>query len=227
MKKQIGIPGWKTGDNSFGVGVSYIRFISKFGDPVIITPDQYDDIPDVDLLILPGGRDILPSTYGAIPSFDTDPPNIYLEHFDKTMLPQYLERETPIFSICRGSQRLWTHFGGNLIQHNNWHEQSKYPTHQCHELEFTKEFSYFEKMIGKVNSRHHQTMDASIYVPDELEVIAYSREEGHDKKMFTSTSIVEMFKHRTLPIFGVQFHPEDHFYGDDLCPSIINSLLDD
>jgi len=97
--KRIGIPGYRLGENSFGVGISYLEFISKFGKPVIIMPQDINEPPKVDLLILPGGPDILPSTYGDSPSFRTGQPSVMLEHFDKNIFPQYLKRETPIFGI--------------------------------------------------------------------------------------------------------------------------------
>ena len=72
----IGIPGWKTGDSSFGCGVNHLDFISKFGTPRILFP-QDDDL-DIDLLYLPGGPDITPSSYGAYPRFRTGNPDVFL-----------------------------------------------------------------------------------------------------------------------------------------------------
>lgn len=221
MSKRIGIPGWMTGEHSFGVSASYIAFIHKFGKPVFITPYDVEDPPEVDMVLAPGGADILPSTYDAVPGFDTLKPNVMLEHFDAKILPQYIKKETPIFGICRGMQRIWVHYGGQLEQHNAWHDQSKNQFDQCHELWFPPEFQHYNKMIKKVTSRHHQCADASVYVPDELEVIAYAKETN-------STyweEIVEIFRHKTLPIFCVQFHPEDHDYTDKLCSSIISEFL--
>jgi putative glutamine amidotransferase len=221
--KRIGIPGWKTGENSFGIGLSYADFISKFGKPVILTPLDSEDLPEVDMILAPGGADILPTSYGAVPSFRTNPSNIFLEHFDTNILPQYIERKTPIFAICRSMQRIWTMYGGQINQHNDWHTQSKHPSEQCHELSFAPEFSDLGKKIQKVTSRHHQCADSSISTPDDLEVIACARAGNSNKDWYRS--IVEIFKHKTLPITGVQFHPEDHDGTDQLCPMIIREYL--
>lgn len=220
--KRIGIPGYRLGENSFGVGISYLEFISSFGKPVIIMPQDVVDPPEVDLLILPGGPDILPSNYDNSPSFRTGQPSVMLEHFDKHIFPQYLKNETPIFGICRGMQLIWKYFGGDLIQHDPYHKQSNHQSDQCHELVFADNISKeFQKSISKVTSRHHQTCSSSYRTPDELNVIAWSK-EGNS----ADTDVVEIIQHKYLPIFGVQFHPEDHDMTDQLSPFIIRQYLE-
>lgn len=221
--KKIGIPAWKIDDKCFGVSIPYINWISKFGNPILILPTDVDNPPKVDLLILPGGLDVNPITYGKIPGFYTQNSNVFLEHFDENILPKYLELNTPIFGICRGAQKLWAMNGGNINQHVNWHETSSYPTHQCHYLYFTEEFSKFGKDVRKVTSRHHQTCNGE-NTPENLKVIAYAGEE-YGKKIYPIDEIVEVFKHKTKPIVGVQYHPEDHDGTDDFTSKIINKLL--
>ncbi len=212
------------GDTSFGVSANYLEFIERYGKAVIITPMDALELPDVDMLIAPGGSDLSPSSYGAKPSYRTQKPNIYLEYFDSEILPRYIEQGTPVFGICRGMQRLWAMYGGAICQHNGWHKQSEShkPWEQCHELEFTEPFKDYRKLINKVTSRHHQCADATIpeMIPPELEVIAYAKEGNQ-----ALTSVVEIFRHRTLKIFGVQFHPEDHDGSDQLSPMVIEEFL--
>lgn len=66
MSKIIGIPGWVIEGKYFGVGVSYANFISQFGRMRVLTPEDTVNPPKLDLLILPGGADINPVTYGEI-----------------------------------------------------------------------------------------------------------------------------------------------------------------
>lgn len=220
-KKQIGIPGW-IGSGMFGVTQPYAEFISRFGNLVILSPN--DDIrSDLDMLILPGGADVAPSRYAENISFYTGSSNPHLEYFDEVKLPDYIENKTPIISICRGSQSIWTMFGGTMIQHNPYHVQSDYPKHEVHELAWSKpEYALtYGQLIGKVNSRHHQSMDGREgLIPEGIEVIAYAKEEDG----FLNKSIVEIFKHKELPIFGYQGHPED-MPNDRLTPFIINEFL--
>ena len=49
--KKIGIVGWKTGDNSFGVTVPYIDWLSNFGTVHILSP-QKGSVVDLYLLVI-------------------------------------------------------------------------------------------------------------------------------------------------------------------------------
>lgn len=225
MQKLIGIPGYMNGDRShFGVGVAYMEYISNFGVPVIITPQHVNNIPDVDMLYLPGGLDVNPVTFGAIPSYYTQNSNVLLEWWDNKILPQYLKKDTKVLAVCRSAQQIWASCGGVITQHNDWHEQSKYPEQECHTLSFTPLYKQWSKHINKVTSRHHQCMDGSGYVPDLLEVIAYAN-EPIDKREEERKDIVEMFKVKNKNIYGMQFHPESHSGTDELTPWLIKELL--
>lgn len=226
-KRKIGIPGWVIDYKMFGVTLPYAEFAQRFGEVHILSPEM-EVREDLDLLILPGGADVNPVRYGdsVKPSYYTSSPNTQLEYFDIHKLPKYIEIGMGILSICRGSQSLWTMFGGTLVQHNIYHQQSTHPKDECHGLEWTTEEyrDTYGKLIQKVNSRHHQTMDATKGIPEELEVIAYSREEVSRNNFYTDKTIVEIFKHKTLPIFGYQGHPED-MPNDRLTEYIVENYL--
>ena len=224
QNKKIGIPGYLIGENTFGVNVDYLEFIGKFGTPVILTPQDSNNPPHIDLLICPGGPDILPNKYGQIPSYKINKPSPILEHFDENILPQYMKRQTPIFAICRGMQLFWVMFGGKLNQHNAYHSQSRSSDDQCHELIFTSNFTKLDKHIGKVTSRHHQTCGArkDEDIPADLLVIAYS---GDKKANTYDPDVVEIFTHKKYPLYGVQYHPESHDETDKLSAIFIDTLL--
>ena len=220
MSKKIGIPGWSTGENSWGITKPYGEFIRKFGQCIILFPDE-PVRNDLDLLFLPGGMDINPTTLNSDFSLYTGNSNPSLEYFDTYKLPEYIKNGVPVFGVCRGAQRLWSMYGGELIQHNPYHQQSEYPKEECHTLKLVAEYSnLYSKSVNKVNSRHHQSMSIVNTYPDALEVIAFAKE--NDK--YIRKDIVEIFKHKTLNIYGVQYHPED-------CPTekissiIISDLL--
>lgn len=219
-KKLIGIPGWILGDSTFGVSKSYLAYIERFGKVLILTPG-HDEVEQVDLLILPGGKDVNPISYNAVPSYWTGDPNVMLEYFDNVMLPQYMEANIPILGICRGAQALWAHAGGVMIQHNPGHKQSSWNGDQCHGLEYLPPFKEWKKKLERVNSRHHQTMSAMVEesIPAQIEVIAYALEGK-----YYYPDIVELFRFRNRNIFGIQGHPED-MAEDKLIPEIINEYL--
>jgi putative glutamine amidotransferase len=218
-KKKIGIPGWLIDGKCFGVTLPYINYISKFGIPIIITPNQVNDLPEIDLLYLPGGLDVNPLNYNEMPGYYTQNPNVMLEYFDKHILPKYIENNTSIFAVCRGAQSLFTMYGGTLIQDFKEHKQSGYPTDQCHlikpkDASLYKNYNELFKNL-KVNSRHHQMMidDGK---SNEIDIIAVAED---------FTDIVEVWKHKTKDIWGVQYHPEDHGTNDKFSPFVINNLL--
>lgn len=219
MNLKIGIPGWSIERKYFGVTNPYAEFINHFGTMHILSPDM-EVRNDLDLLIIPGGADINPTRLSRKPSYYTGSSNPHLEYFDEHKLSTYMVNETPIIAICRGAQSIWSMFGGDIIQHNYWHTQSEHQKDECHEISWAKpEFeTKYGKLIQKVNSRHHQTINGLNNVPADLEVLAYAKEGKSIMK-----SIVEIYRHKTLPIYGYQAHPED-MPSDRLTPLIIKEL---
>lgn len=220
-QKLIGIPVWKTGENSVGVTLSYILFAEQFGEVVMLMP-HHRIREDLDLLLLPGGVDCDPRTYGERPSYMTQKPDLQKEYFDRVMLPKYINNRTPILGICRGIQSLAIQFGGKLIQHM-YHETNKPedPSKAVHKIKidrvsFSGHSNFTNHEIMEVNSRHHQTVDESS-LPDSVAVIARHWKDNH----------VEAIAHKTLPISAVQFHPEDLYEPEasELVYNIINHMI--
>lgn len=211
-EKIIGIPAWKVGESSVGVTTPYIKYICRFGTPRIIMPEE-SVIDNLDLLLLPGGSDIDPLRYKAIPGYDNTKPDSMKEYFDIVMLPQYIEAGIPIFGICRGMQSICVHFGAALVQ-NMYHETSLERTEEVHEIEMRAEIAIKNKI--KVNSLHHQCV-SSIDFPEDLEVIGIYKGKSHK-------ACIEVIRHRTLPIYGVQYHPEE-LISDPLGNYIVDLLL--
>jgi len=95
----------------------------------------------------------------------------------------------PILGVCLGHQAIVVAFGGKV-------DLAPAPKHGK-----TSQISHDGRGIFKgvespfVATRYHSL--AAVEVPDELEVSATS-EEG----------VVQAVRHRSLPISGVQFHPE-------------------
>jgi len=217
----IGIPGWIVKDGYFGVPLSYIRYASFWGIPRILGVEESSVDDNIDLLILPGGADVNPTRYSTIPYYLTSNPDVMKEYFDIYILPQYIEKEVPILGICRGLQTLAVHFGASLIQHISHPYSSKSRAETSHTIDLVDEkfrIDYQHKNGKKkieVNSLHHQCVSA-IDLPSDLSIVGIYTDKG--------SSTIEILKHRYLPIYGVQYHPEE-LTEDPLGDFIIKELL--
>jgi len=215
----IGIPGYLTGANSFGVGISYLEFVKDYlycSDLRILLPDS-PLFTDIDILLLTGGLDVNPERYGEIPSYRTDKPDPIKEYFDVHVLPLYIEQRTKILGICRGCQSLAVTFGESLYQ-SMWHETNKQedPYSGVHYLHV---FSEPNKKI-KVNSRHHQSIRVPVNKDSRVEVLATHKDFRNH---------IEVIKIKDYPAYGLQYHPEDlsENSGMTYTESIIKRLINE
>jgi putative glutamine amidotransferase len=71
----------------------------------------------LDALLVAGGRDIDPLSYGARPEPETAEPQPERDRFELALLSAALERDMPVLGVCRGMQMLNVACGGTLLQH--------------------------------------------------------------------------------------------------------------
>jgi putative glutamine amidotransferase len=211
----IGIVGWSTGDNSFGVTKPYLSHIDLFGNPVILPPME-GVMKGIDVVVMPGGRDVSSHLYGKKPGYynsDSDP---FKEWFMTNNLEKYIAEGVPIWGTCLGFQQLVVHFGGWLdqnidISRHGYSSESR--DEQAHKLIINQKFDDIkEALLAKINERrekkvkflssnslHHQGVTLK-GVPSCFDVIAY-----------TSDGYVEAIVHKELPIAAAQFHVEEDY----------------
>ena len=85
-------------------------------DPVLVThPDEMLD--RIDGLILSGGADVDPSSYGAKPNPQTKRTVLERDQTEIALVRRAVERDMPVLGICRGMQLLNVALGGTLHQH--------------------------------------------------------------------------------------------------------------
>ena len=176
--------------------VNYVDAVTRSGAHGeagrIFDPDEYDG------LLLPGGCDANPARYGKtrIPEETTDDD---LDALQFDALARFLEAGKPVLGICRGHQLLNIAFGGTLIQHlpgAEKHQSLPSGADNVHTVRIA-ENTFLHRLYGSacsVNSTHHQGID----VPGKGLVTAARSEDG----------VAEAVEHESLPVWGVQFHPE-------------------
>ena len=84
-------------------------------DVVAESPDELLDL--LDGLILAGGSDIDPASYGAKPHPETRNTRPERDRFEIALGTRALERDMPVLGICRGMEMLNVIQGGTLDQH--------------------------------------------------------------------------------------------------------------
>lgn len=103
---------------------------------------------------------------------------------------QQMGMHTPILGVCLGQQCIGHVFGGQVVRAQNLMHGKASPIYHNGDQLFSGLPSPF------VAGRYHSLI-VDLPLPDCLEVTAYTR-EGE----------LMGIRHRTYPIFGVQFHPE-------------------
>lgn len=115
--------------------------------------------------------------------------------------------KVPILGVCLGHQAIIHAFGGQIVR-------AKKPMHgKTSEIEYLKK-GFFHNLEGElVAMRYHSLVGEKSSLPDCLEVIATSKDDGE----------IMAVQHKTLHLFGVQFHPESVF--TEKGPMIIENFL--
>jgi putative glutamine amidotransferase len=198
-------------DRAAMVPAGYVGAVQRAGGVAVLLPPDEQAIDDTDALldpleglILAGGVDVDPTTYGADPGPHTDAPNELRDRFELALARRALERELPLLGICRGMQVMNVAAGGTLHQHlpdvagHDGHRVT--PGVFCdHEVRLA-EGSLAARAAGEVlhatKSHHHQGVDA---LGEGLVVTGWS-------------SIDELPEAIEAPgrryALGVQWHPE-------------------
>lgn len=172
---------------------NYINALTALGAECTIA-DLQSNADEFDGLLLCGGGDVDPALYHQPlnGSQEISPERDALElHF----IQEFLAAGKPILGICRGLQILNVAFGGSLIQHLPTAEQ-----HRAEEGDLIhpiKAEGLLKELYGAhptVNSFHHQAVERL--------------GRGFRAIAFAEDGTVEAIQHQSLPILGVQFHPE-------------------
>jgi putative glutamine amidotransferase len=91
-----------------------IALILPPDESVAADPDPLLDL--LDGLLLAGGSDVNPASYGADPHPETQPASIERDRFEIALARAAVARDIPVLGVCRGMQIFNVAFGGTLDQ---------------------------------------------------------------------------------------------------------------
>lgn len=203
--------------NLYFLEQAFARWLQSAGVLVYLVPDVVDRASsaltladyaqELDGLVLQGGSDISPRTYGEASlkrEWDGDPER---DRYELELFRRFLDEKKPVLGICRGLQLISVALGGTLYQDT----QTQKPGAQSHRdpVVYDDKHHYVEILPAtrlaalypgvsraRVNSIHHQSvkrLGAGLVVEArslEDEVIEAARLEGQPY------------------VAGVQWHPE-------------------
>jgi putative glutamine amidotransferase len=102
----------------------YFEGVIMAGGIAVLLPPQPADadiagrvLDGLHALVITGGYDLDPATYGQQPHPTTDQPRIGRDAWELALLQGALDRGLPVLGICRGAQVLNVALGGTLHQH--------------------------------------------------------------------------------------------------------------
>ncbi|MHB8470794.1 MAG: gamma-glutamyl-gamma-aminobutyrate hydrolase family protein [Gaiellaceae bacterium] len=100
---------------------NYVQAIERAGGIAMLVPPLADGIDEtldaLDGLLLSGGADLDPASYGAAAHPATNGTRPARDRSELALLEGALARDMPVLAVCRGSQILNVVRGGDLVQH--------------------------------------------------------------------------------------------------------------
>lgn len=154
---------------------NYVRAFARLGlTSVLVTPAHEPEAVEALIgacsgLVLTGGEDVEPRRYGEEPMPELGAVNPGRDAMEWRALDAALERELPVFGICRGMQVLNVYFGGTLYQdlatqrgeQVSHYQEGGWAEHQ-HEVKCADQ-SRLREILGechplRINSFHHQAV---------------------------------------------------------------------
>ena len=185
------------------VAAPYVKAVRKAGAlPIVLAVVDASDIEplldSVDAVVITGGCDIDPASYGAAPDPRLGTLNPARDEIDLAVARAVVARDQPTLAVCRGIQVLDVALGGTLVQHVDEHMRLDAYNLDVHPVKI-EPGSTLAGVVGAteigVNTLHHQVIDT---LGPGVHAVAWNP-DGH----------VEGIEVDGAPhVLGVQWHPE-------------------
>ncbi|HST55474.1 MAG TPA: gamma-glutamyl-gamma-aminobutyrate hydrolase family protein [Solirubrobacteraceae bacterium] len=205
---------------------NYVQAVQRAGGlALMLAPDprlteEPGEVLDlIDGLMLAGGADIDPDTYGEVAHPETEGTVPERDAFELALVRAAIARDLPVLGICRGMQLINVACGGTLLQHlpeTFGHEQHRKvlgsfdgADHDVRLLEGSLAASVAGELVHATKSHHHQGVDRL----------------GAGLRVGGVASTDELIEAIELPgkrfVLGVQWHPE----ADEASP-VVGALVE-
>lgn len=183
------------------------------GPPGSGHPTVRDWATDLDGLVLSGGSDVCPRSYGEEPLKAAWEGDEVRDRYEMALLDAFVQAGKPVLGICRGLQQINVAFGGSLYQdistqnpgslvHRDWEAYEENAHRVTIESRSGLSRLYPGQTRAMINSVHHQSVKD---LGSDLRIEARSSDDG----------VIEAV--RFVPgdgtgehgyLFAVQWHPE-------------------
>jgi putative glutamine amidotransferase len=203
------------------------RYLQGQGALTYMIPPVYPTAPlsyqqfaeDLDGLVLVGGVDVCPTSYGEKARRATWRGDSQRDAYDIALFNAFHQRGKPIFGICRGLQLINVALGGSLYQDISSdvqgalvHRDADQYEHNNHRV-VIKEQGLLARLYGpgyqaSINSVHHQGIKK---LGNGLRVEAVSPQDGIIEAVSFPRSPDDLYPR----CFAVQWHPEFQKEDDD------------
>jgi putative glutamine amidotransferase len=218
---------WSVWDQQAALlSLSYVTAVQRAGGLVVMLPpderlveEPEEILARIDGLMLAGGADVDPSSYGEErhpETVDTVPER---DAFEIALTRAAIERDLPVLGICRGMQLLNVVRGGTLLQHlpdlfgHSEHRRVlgsfEGAEHDVALTEGSLAAAAAGEIVHVTRSHHHQGVDR---IGDGLRVSGISTIDGLPEA-------IEL-PERSF-VLGVQWHPEADEHS-----SVVGALVD-
>jgi putative glutamine amidotransferase len=183
--------------------------------------DEFLDL--VDGIILSGGGDLDPTSYGAAAAPDLFEVESARDAAEQELLRGATGGRVPVLGVCRGLQVMNVAYGGTLVQDlgpgaSQHHHPQHVPDERAIHPVIIEHGSLLAEAVGdtsiEVNSTHHQAVHS---VPPELRVTARSLD-----------GVIEALELRRPDVWvvGVQWHPEAMQSSDPVQRRLFRALIE-
>ena len=212
---------------SYYVGRGYVRLVAEQGGLPVMLPGvdgmerelAREVIGRLDGLVLSGGNDIAPQTYGGDPDTPVDKVDLVRDRFEVALVHEARAAGVPVLGICRGMELINVAYGGT-IRHGVRHEHAEayalpgLDGALAHEVSIepgTRAHALLGSSMRAV-CLHHQAAD----------VIG----PGLVRSAVAADGIVEIVEDPDAWVLGVLWHPEQAVDRDAVQARLYGALVE-